>query len=188
MWGESSEPRILIRQTTGGTVSTHAARPPVELAPDAPARPGLALALALIAIPGVTIAWDLSGIAGFAGTGVGIAAIVVGLQARSRLAGPRYPNGDRRRCGGHARSAVGRVLPDRRSARLMDPAVHPTRHRDHVTGAIEEDQRLAARRAAAAACRMASPLQATAAAPLWRALSDESAAWLLSLTGPRGEG
>ena len=68
-------------------MSTHAARPPVDLAPDAPARPGLALALALISIPGTTIAWDLSGIAGFAGTGVGIAAIVLGLQARSRLAG-----------------------------------------------------------------------------------------------------
>lgn len=68
-------------------MSTHAARPPVDLAPDAPARPGLALVLALISIPGVTIAWDISGIAGFAGTGVGIAAIVLGLQARSRLAG-----------------------------------------------------------------------------------------------------
>lgn len=68
-------------------MSTHAARPPVDLAPDAPARPGLALVLALISIPGVTIAWDLSGIAGFAGTGVGIAAIVLGLQARTRLAG-----------------------------------------------------------------------------------------------------
>jgi hypothetical protein len=68
-------------------MSTQAARPAVDLAPDAPARPGLALALALISIPGVTIAWDVSGILGFAGTGVGIAAIVVGLQARSRLAG-----------------------------------------------------------------------------------------------------
>jgi hypothetical protein len=68
-------------------MSTQAARPPVDLAPDAPARPGLALALALISIPGVSIAWDLSGIAGFAGTGVGIAAIVLGLQARSRLGG-----------------------------------------------------------------------------------------------------
>ncbi len=68
-------------------MSTHAARPEVDLAPDAPARPRLALALALISIPGVTIAWDVSDVLGPAGTGVGIAAIVVGLQARSRLAG-----------------------------------------------------------------------------------------------------
>ena len=68
-------------------MSTQVARPPVDLAPDAPARPGLALALALISIPGVTIAWDISGLLGFAGTGVGIAAIVLGLQARTRLAG-----------------------------------------------------------------------------------------------------
>ena len=70
-------------------MSTHAARPPVDVAPSAPARPGLALALALLSIPGVTIAWDLSGIAGFAGTAVGIAAIVLGLQARSRLDGEK---------------------------------------------------------------------------------------------------
>ena len=70
-------------------MSTHAARPAVDVAPSAPARPGLALALALLSIPGVTIAWDLSGTAGFAGTAVGIAAIVLGLQARSRLAGKR---------------------------------------------------------------------------------------------------
>ena len=70
-------------------MSTHTARPPVDLAPDPPARPALALALALLSVPGVTIAWDLSDIAGFAGTGIGIAAIVLGLQARSRLAGAR---------------------------------------------------------------------------------------------------
>jgi len=68
-------------------MSTHSARPAVDLAPSAPARPGLALALALIAIPGVTIAWDLGAVAGFAGTGIGIAAIVLGLQARNRLDG-----------------------------------------------------------------------------------------------------
>jgi hypothetical protein len=70
-------------------MSTHTAGPAVDLAPSAPARPRLALALALLSVPGVTITWDLSGIAGFAGTGVGIAAIVLGLQARSRLAGGR---------------------------------------------------------------------------------------------------
>jgi hypothetical protein len=68
---------------------THTARPAVDVAPSAPARPGLALALALLSIPGVTITWDLSGVAGFAGTAVGIAAIVLGLQARSRLAGQK---------------------------------------------------------------------------------------------------
>ena len=39
-------------------MSTHSVRPAVDVAPHAPARPGLALALALISIPGVTIAWD----------------------------------------------------------------------------------------------------------------------------------
>jgi hypothetical protein len=68
-------------------MSTHSARPAVDLVPSAAARPRLALALALISVPGVTIAWDLSALAGFAGTAVGIAAIVLGLQARSRLAG-----------------------------------------------------------------------------------------------------
>ena len=73
-------------------MSTHSARPAVDLAPDPTARPRLALALAVLSVPGVTIAWDLpgiGGIAGTAGTGVGIAAIVLGLQARSRLAGAR---------------------------------------------------------------------------------------------------
>jgi hypothetical protein len=68
-------------------MSTHAARPAVDVAPAARARPGLALVLALLSVPGVTISWDLSAVAGFAGTAVGIAAIVLGLQARSRLAG-----------------------------------------------------------------------------------------------------
>ena len=47
--------------------------------------------------------------------------------------------------------------------------------------------RHAAGRAAAAACRPASPMQATAAAPLWRLLSDESAIWLLTPLRPRRE-
>ena len=68
-------------------MSTHSVRPAVDVAPNAPARPGLALALALISVPGVTIAWDLGAVAGFAGTAIGIAAIVLGLQARSRLDG-----------------------------------------------------------------------------------------------------
>ena len=66
----------------------HSPSPPAA-APDAPARPGLALALALISIPGVTIAWDIGAVAGFAGTAIGIAAIVLGLQARNRLTEPR---------------------------------------------------------------------------------------------------
>jgi len=70
-------------------MSTHTARPAVDVAPSASAHPGVALALALLSIPGVTIAWDLSGAAGFAGTAVGIAAIVLGLQARSRLDGEK---------------------------------------------------------------------------------------------------
>ena len=60
---------------------------PVDLAPTETPRPGLALALALISVPGVTIAWDLSPAAGFAGTAIGIAAIVIGLKTRTRLAG-----------------------------------------------------------------------------------------------------
>ena len=68
-------------------MSTHSVRPAVDVAPNAPARPGLALALALIAIPGVTIAWDIGAVAGFAGTAIGIAAVVLGLQARDRLDG-----------------------------------------------------------------------------------------------------
>jgi hypothetical protein len=68
-------------------MSTSTARPAVDLNPPAPARPGIALALALLSVPGVTILWDLADGAGFAGVAVGIAAIVIGLQARARLAG-----------------------------------------------------------------------------------------------------
>jgi len=48
--------------------------------------------------------------------------------------------------------------------------------------AAHEIDPLPARRAAAAAAvsRIGSPLHATAAAPLWRALSDEGAIWLLT--------
>ena len=68
-------------------MSTRSAQPAVDVAPAPQARPGLALALALISVPGVTIAWDISAALGFLGTAVGIAAIVLGLQARARLAG-----------------------------------------------------------------------------------------------------
>ena len=68
-------------------MSIRTSQPAVDLAPAPAPRPGLALALALISIPGVTITWDASPVLGFAGTGIGLAAIVLGLQARSRLAG-----------------------------------------------------------------------------------------------------
>ena len=68
-------------------MATSTARPAVDIAPQTPARPRLALALALLSIPGVTIAWDIGAIAGGIGVAVGIAAVIVGVQARSRLAG-----------------------------------------------------------------------------------------------------
>lgn len=68
-------------------MSSSTADPAVDLAPQPRARPGLALALALISVPGVTIAWDISGILGFAGTAIGALAVALGLQARSRLVG-----------------------------------------------------------------------------------------------------
>jgi hypothetical protein len=70
-------------------MSSHSAHTPIDLAPADRARPGLALALALVSVPGVTIAWDISGIAGIAGTAIGIAAMVVGLKSRARLAGAK---------------------------------------------------------------------------------------------------
>ena len=68
-------------------MSTHTARPAVDLAPTKRARPGLALALALLAVPGVTIAWDLPHGGFYTGVPLAVAAIVVGLQARTRLSG-----------------------------------------------------------------------------------------------------
>ncbi len=68
-------------------MSTTTSATPVDLAPHPHARPGLALALALISIPGVTIAWDIALAAGLIGTAMAVAAVVTGLQARSRLGG-----------------------------------------------------------------------------------------------------
>jgi hypothetical protein len=69
-------------------MSAQSARPAIDLDPPAPARPGLALALALLSVPGVTIAWDFFPGGGFtSGVPLGIAAIVIGLQARQRLDG-----------------------------------------------------------------------------------------------------
>lgn len=62
---------------------------PVDLAPPAQARPGVALALAMLSLPGVTIAWDIATAAGLVGVLLAVAAIVVGLQARTRLAGAK---------------------------------------------------------------------------------------------------
>lgn len=70
-------------------MSTSTTGNPVDLAPRQSAKPGLALALALVSVPGVTIAWDIATAAGLAGTAIAIAAIVIGLQARSRLAGAK---------------------------------------------------------------------------------------------------
>jgi hypothetical protein len=66
--------------------TTHAARQPVDLAPDPRARPGLALVLAILAVPGSTIAWDLPAGGLWIGLPLGVAALVLGAQARARLA------------------------------------------------------------------------------------------------------
>lgn len=66
-------------------MSTHTARTAVDLAPTKKARPGLALALALLAVPGVTLAWDLPHGGFYTGVPLAVAAVVIGLQARSRL-------------------------------------------------------------------------------------------------------
>jgi hypothetical protein len=61
-------------------------RPAVDVAPDR-ARPGLALVLALLAIPGSTIAWELPSGGLWIGLPLGVAALVLGLQARRRGVG-----------------------------------------------------------------------------------------------------
>jgi len=73
-------------------MSTSTTGRPVDLVPNPHAKPGLALALAVISIPGVTIAWDIATAVGFAGTAIAVAAIVIGLQARSRLHGAKGTN------------------------------------------------------------------------------------------------
>ena len=59
-------------------MSTRTARPAVDLAPQAPARPRLALALALLSVPGVTFAWDVAPGGGFT-TGVPLAIAAIAL-------------------------------------------------------------------------------------------------------------
>lgn len=69
-------------------MSATPARPTIDLDPPAAARPGLALVLALLSVPGVLITWDLVPGGGVTtGVPLGIAAIVLGLQARARLGG-----------------------------------------------------------------------------------------------------
>lgn len=69
-------------------MSAQSARPAIDLDPPAPARPGLALVLAILSVPGVIVTWDFAPGGGFTtGVPLGIAAIVIGLQARRRLGG-----------------------------------------------------------------------------------------------------
>jgi hypothetical protein len=64
-------------------MSSHTA---LDLAPGPRPRPGLALALALLSLPGSTLAWDLPAGGLWIGLPLGVAAIVVALRARSRMA------------------------------------------------------------------------------------------------------
>jgi uncharacterized membrane protein len=66
-------------------MSTQVDRTAIDLAPAKQARPRLALALAILAVPGVTLAWDLPHGGFYIGVPLAVAAIVTGLQARSRL-------------------------------------------------------------------------------------------------------
>ena len=61
-------------------------RPAVDVAPER-SRPGVALLLALLSVPGSTIAWDLPAGGLWIGLPLGVAAIVLGIRARRRLAG-----------------------------------------------------------------------------------------------------
>jgi hypothetical protein len=158
-------------------MSTHIARPAVDVAPSAPARPRLALALALLSVPGVTITWDISGAAGFAGTAVGIAAIILGLQARSRLAGQK----------GARMATVAVGIATLAVLSVVFFLIVGAPDCEMLRTADTEAARGAALRAAAVACGSGSPLQAAAAAPLWHALSCESALWMLAPLPPARE-
>jgi hypothetical protein len=69
----------------------------------------------------------------------------------------------------------------------MDRRPHQRARSTGDAAATGDIARQAAHRAVAATCRPASPIQTTAAAPLWRVLSDESAIWLLTPVPPRRE-
>jgi hypothetical protein len=60
-------------------------RPAVDVATDRP-RPGVAFVLALLSLPGSTIAWDLPAGGLWIGLPLGVAAIVLAVRARRRLA------------------------------------------------------------------------------------------------------
>ena len=66
--------------------STVTTRPAIDVAPTG-ARPGLAFVLALLAIPGSTLAFDLPHGGFWIGLPLAVAAIVLGVVARRRLAG-----------------------------------------------------------------------------------------------------
>ena len=57
----------------------------IDLAPESRPRPGLALGLALLAIPGSTLAWDLPAGGLWIGLPLAVAAIVLGLRARTGM-------------------------------------------------------------------------------------------------------
>jgi hypothetical protein len=61
-------------------------RPAVDVGPQR-ARPGLALLLAVLSVPGSTIAWELPAGGLWIGLPLGLAAILVGVRARRKLAG-----------------------------------------------------------------------------------------------------
>jgi len=61
-------------------------RPAVDVGPQR-AKPGLALLLAVLSVPGSTLAWDLPAGGLWIGLPLAIAAIVVGIRARRRVAG-----------------------------------------------------------------------------------------------------
>ena len=68
-------------------MSAHATRPAVDLDRGDQAHPVLALVLALLSVPGSTVAWDLPAGGLYIGLPLALAAIFLGLRARSVLAG-----------------------------------------------------------------------------------------------------
>ncbi|MGZ8740748.1 MAG: DUF4190 domain-containing protein [Gaiellaceae bacterium] len=61
-------------------------RPAVDVGPQR-AKPGLALLLAVLSVPGSTLAWDLPAGGLWIGLPLAIAAIVLGIRARRKVAG-----------------------------------------------------------------------------------------------------
>jgi hypothetical protein len=67
-------------------MSASATRPTIDIGPTT-ARPGLALLLGVLSLPGSTVAWDLPLGGLWIGLPLGIAAIVLGVNARRAGAG-----------------------------------------------------------------------------------------------------